>query len=67
MRHSLSQHSNSVSEKIQFNHVEKMRLLCEANDIIKSLNLVLHNTEMDEDTKKAKVDEILSMKDLIQD
>ncbi|XP_063699708.1 probable serine/threonine-protein kinase DDB_G0291918 [Culicoides brevitarsis] len=56
--------STTAIEKVQLNHVEKMRLLCEASDIIKALKAVLEN--VDEDTKKAKINAILEMKGLIQ-
>uniref|UniRef100_A0A336KYC6 CSON013303 protein n=1 Tax=Culicoides sonorensis TaxID=179676 RepID=A0A336KYC6_CULSO len=57
--------STSAIEKTQFNHVEKMRLLCEANDIIKSIKLVLDSIETDPATKKAKIDSILKLREQI--
>lgn len=44
-----------------------MRLLCEANDIIKTVKLVLENTNMDKDTKKLKIGGILSLMEFNQE
>lgn len=44
-----------------------MRLLSEANEIIKSMNFVLDNTDIDKDSRKEKIEAVLKLKDLIQD